>query len=321
MDIYFNKYGVCTTQIYNGEVVRQGSTFNINVYFDEDFDSTDVLATISFLRPGDAAFSSEFNFDKSKLDYFTKQDNREISSDLVDGKQYRVFKYTTLDTEEITMYYGKLVALITIYRRGDIYVQSRVVVDVEPTTGNINKTITKNQYEYLTTLQTKVSTALDEVLGEEESQKADQQLEKIVDTKKDIKNALEEKGQAPSKRFDTYANIIRKNLASVSGEVNITENGSYDVSNYASANVNVEQGVFPEGEIKITENGNYDVTNYANASVNIVVDNVEIITNTKAAVSWKAIFFTYATLLLTKKDPPKNSKRLLVCRSNDSKQH
>lgn len=56
------------------------------------------------------------------------------------------------------------------------------------------------------------------------------------------------------------------------GEINITENGSYDVTNKATANINVE-GLIPTGNIDITENGVYDVTDKATATVNIVDGN------------------------------------------------
>lgn len=56
------------------------------------------------------------------------------------------------------------------------------------------------------------------------------------------------------------------------GDLDIEENGTYNVTSYESVNVNValpEGYIKPEGEIEIVENGVYDITNYASANVDI----------------------------------------------------
>lgn len=54
-----------------------------------------------------------------------------------------------------------------------------------------------------------------------------------------------------------------------SGELKINDNGVYNVTNYASANVEIEKGITPSGTLEITENGTFDVTEYASANVNV----------------------------------------------------
>ena len=53
------------------------------------------------------------------------------------------------------------------------------------------------------------------------------------------------------------------------GELEITENGEYDVKTKASVSVEVPQGIFPTGTKIITSNGSYDVETFKTALINV----------------------------------------------------
>ena len=71
-------------------------------------------------------------------------------------------------------------------------------------------------------------------------------LQKLVDIKKDIKSALEEKGRNPTNDFSTYANEIRD---LIKGEIEITSTESVDVAHYEIAKV-VDENLISENIAK-----------------------------------------------------------------------
>lgn len=81
------------------------------------------------------------------------------------------------------------------------------------------------------------------------------------------------------------------------GTISITQNGEYDVSNYASADVDVPAGIVPTGTLQITQNGMANVYEYeyANVNVNLNLVDLEITLTRDASASTQGMKVTYIT--------------------------
>lgn len=97
-----------------------------------------------------------------------------------------------------------------------------------------------------------------------------------------VKGQIKEVANIPTDVFSDFPTYIAAAIASggATGEIEITTNGTHDVSTYASAYVNVPQETVPvvpegytyvEGTKTITENGTVDVSSYASAYVQVPI--------------------------------------------------
>lgn len=71
---------------------------------------------------------------------------------------------------------------------------------------------------------------------------------------------------------NTNPNILRgmlKILKPQGGTITITTNGTKDVAQYASANVQVPASAVVSGTYTATSNGTFDVTNYASVQISV----------------------------------------------------
>ena len=103
-----------------------------------------------------------------------------------------------------------------------------------------------------------------------------------------IANSLRNKtggtGTIVADDFPTVIDSLSTGGITPTGTKNITTNGTHDVTNYASAKVEVPaSGITPTGTKEITANGTVDVTNFANALVNVQGLNARIFTATVSA--------------------------------------
>jgi len=89
-----------------------------------------------------------------------------------------------------------------------------------------------------------------------------------------------------------------------SGTKTITTNGTHDVTNFASALVNVPTGITPSGTKTITENGTHDVTAYATAEVNVPGLKAQLYNITVDADKTSTVYLVQNDYLKSLRDDP-----------------
>lgn len=85
-----------------------------------------------------------------------------------------------------------------------------------------------------------------------------------------MKYGIEANAEA-KKTMSVTVTIPNVEIHTASGSVEIDQNGTYDVADYAEAVVNVPTPEPPAGTIEITENGTHDVAEYATAEVAVPI--------------------------------------------------
>lgn len=161
MYIYIDKTGTIRTQIDHGEPVRQGNPLRLYICFEPDDPNVGLNSYMTAqckVEDINPDWSNIFVFSlKPELETFKKFKTSEITYDLVDGKKYRVFQYSSNNgalpcEEHTTLHFGKLECSLVLYDANGVQVlEDTAEINVSATYGKIEpKTgITRTEYQEL----------------------------------------------------------------------------------------------------------------------------------------------------------------------------
>lgn len=130
MYVYYDKTGTLKTQINHGEILRQGSDFNLTICFDPDYveDWSKIVVTANILLPDGktqngfkAALANDIALKK-----FEKTNDSEMTYALVPNKYYKMFDFQWLHSliPSISDYPGNLKIEIGVYKLRDVQIDS-----------------------------------------------------------------------------------------------------------------------------------------------------------------------------------------------------
>jgi hypothetical protein len=157
MWLYFNSSGTLTTQVYNGEKVRQNGTFTLYIAFDLTLCDSAWQASHTIQVQGqaiDGTIASIVTLDGTSGSTlsFTQRNTSEATYDLVSGNSYWVYTVNVPASLQYTALPGNRKIIVTVTDTADVsqtYPQGLVNVYVEPTYGGDKVQLSYSEYQTL----------------------------------------------------------------------------------------------------------------------------------------------------------------------------
>ena len=133
MYIYFNSQNIITTQIPHGEIIRQGSTFTLSMYFEGIEDVSKYSMSIAFKRPGDKEFGSSWIIDPivKPNEVFKKVKTSEMTYSFIPGKEYKIYSYNCGTITGATERFGNVQAVLKLCEKKALVMEDDIPQTVE----------------------------------------------------------------------------------------------------------------------------------------------------------------------------------------------